>query len=72
MEKIETIKELLKQRRTLEARKLLDELKDIINRKEELEEFSIEVKRLARNTGRSRSIDVGELEELFVKYRIHL
>ena len=44
----------------------------IKERLQELEEFSKEVKRLARNTGRSRSIDVGELEELFVKYNIKL
>lgn len=46
-------------------RKLKERLND-------LEEFSKEVKRIARNTGKSRSIDIGDLEELFIKYNIHL
>ena len=41
-------------------------------RLKELEEFAKEVKRLARNTGRSNSVNLSELEELFVKYKIHL
>ncbi len=71
-EKIETIKNLIKQRKILRARALLKELDMNLERMKELEEFASEVKRIARNTGRSRSIDISELEPLFVKYKIKL
>jgi len=53
-------------KRFMEMKKTLKE------RYKELKEFSLEVKRLARSTGRSMKVDLSDLEELFVKYNINL
>jgi hypothetical protein len=65
--KIILIKKALNNRKYLESKKLLNELENDLKR---LKEFSIKIKRMARNTGRMRSIDVSDLEPLFVKYNI--
>ena len=71
-EKIEAIKSLINSRRILEAKKLIQELEKDLDRLKELEKFSKEIKRLARNTGRSYSIQTADLEAFFIKYEIHL
>lgn len=71
-EKIELIKSLLKQRRTLEINKHLLELDKDLERLNELEEFAKEVKRRVRSAGRSMSIGTSDFEDIFVKYKIKL
>lgn len=68
-ELIKEIKNLINEKKIIETKKKLDELGE---RFEELDIFAKEVKGKARNTGISRSVDVSELEPLFVKYNIKL
>lgn len=39
-------------------------------REERFKEFSIEVKRMVRNSGKSNMIAVSDLDELIIKYNI--
>ncbi len=69
-EKIEVIKELMKQRKTFDTLKLLNELEKDLGEIETLKEFSQEIKRLVRNSGRSNMISISEIEELIARFKI--
>jgi len=47
-------------------------LQEVSERYDELDEFSVEVKRLVSNTGKSMSINVHDLKILFDKFKIKL
>jgi len=69
-EKIEQIKELLKQRKNIEANKILDEIDKDLERLKELEIFASEVKRRIRACGKSQSISILDIDELIIQYNI--
>ena len=55
-EKIESVRQLIKNRQTLKAREMLNEIEKDMERKEALEEFASEVKRRIKSIGRSKHI----------------
>ena len=69
-EKIESVRQLIKNRQTLKAREMLNEIEKDMERKEALEEFASEVKRRIRSIGRSQHIEISAIDELCIKYSI--
>ena len=67
---IEKIKENINQRKMLEVKKLLNDLEEEIKELQKFKDFSIKVKRLIRNQGRSNVVSVQIFEELIVEYDI--
>lgn len=67
-EKIEEIREAIKQRRTPIVYGLLNELDGDLNKLEKLQEFFNEVKKLVRNLGKSNMIHKEEFERLIKEF----
>ncbi len=65
-EKITQIKELLKARKTIEARNMLDELDEEL---EKLQTFFDEINSLVMNQGRSSLMSVSDIENLIIEYK---
>lgn len=63
MEAINKIKELIRTRRTLEARKGLDAVGD---RMDKLESFFEEIKKLIREQGRTNFVPIQDIENLII------
>ena len=67
-EKITQIKGLLKARKTIEARKMLDELDEELEKLEKLQTFFDETKAVVRNLGKSNMISRYEIDEVINNY----
>ena len=66
--KIEEIKELLKIRKTMDAKKKLDELDSELGKSEKFDKILNEIKTLVRNLGKSNMINKQDLENLIIEY----
>jgi len=67
-ERISEIKELLGQRRLMDAKSKISELEEDLNKLDNLQKFFDEVKNLIRNQGKSNMVSVDAVEKLVVDY----
>ena len=67
-EKILEIKELLKLRKSIEARKKIEELDLDLEKSEKFDKILGEIKTLVRNLGKSNMINKQDLENIIIEY----